>query len=176
MGFIRNYFRERALRSFRSRRPTGLVPIGQVRSASVLLDAESPGFAECQAAVSEFFRSRGIKGQFFFLDLRPLGKKELLTTSITNTFLRKDLDMFGIPAREKLDRLAQDEPDLLLSLTDRDDFPVECIVCRSTARFKVGRRQLRGNPFDLVVSDNGEEKVSQLRAFNEIIRFFEKIQ
>ena len=171
---LRQLFRARARKRLRSERPTGLLPLGQIRRATVIIDAEDSGFDESTRAVLAFFRRHGIKGQLIYLDLRKIGRQELLTTSITHTVLRRDLNWYGLPDRKKLALLG--EPDLLLSLTPRDDFPVECLVAHCPARFKAGRRQLAGKLFDLVVSDSGDSPAGGSATFQQISRFLEQIQ
>ena len=173
---IRNYLRARTRKRLRSPRETGLVPLGQIRSAVVLIDADDPSFDACKRAVDAFLRDRGIKGQLIYLDLRKIGKQEILTTSITHTILRRDLNGYGRPAAAKLELVREGEPDLLLCLSRRDDFPVECLAAHCPASFKVGRRQLPGPLFDLVVSDGPDTGADQARAFTEMIRFLDTIQ
>jgi hypothetical protein len=48
---------------------------------------------------------------------------------------------------------------------------VKCIP----ARFKIGRVQLPGSPFDLVVSDPAGQALSQLESFRSIRQMLEKI-
>lgn len=173
---VRNFFRARTRKRLRSPQETGILPLGQIRSAVVLIDADDPGFDACKRAVDAFFRDRGIKGQLIYLDLRKIGKQEILTTSITHTILRRDLNGYGRPAAAKLELVREGEPDLLLCLSRRDDFPVECLAAYCPARFKVGRRQFQGHLFDLVVSDGPDTGADAVRAFTEILRFLDKIQ
>ncbi|MBR5054500.1 MAG: hypothetical protein IKX07_02750, partial [Bacteroidales bacterium] len=78
---------------------------------------------------------------------------ERLITSITNTVLKKDLNFYGKPAREKLDLMLAAKPDLFISLINKDDYPIRYMATCCEAKFKIGRKQLPGNVFDLVITD-----------------------
>ena len=173
---IKEFFRRRSLRRHASTEPTGIVPLRDVRSAVAFIDVEDPSFDQCKNALLLFFRERGIKGEVFFFDFRKLSDGERLITSITTTVLRKDLNWFGKPSREKVDLLLQGEPDLFLSLLPKAGFPLSFMASCSRARFKVGREQLPGDIFDLVVKDAADRPLSQVEAFREIVKFLDKIQ
>ena len=46
----------------------------------------------------------------------------------------------------------------------------------SRARFKIGREQLPGNTFDLVIKDPADKQYSEAELFREIVKFFSKIR
>ena len=68
------------------------------------------------------------------------------------------------------------EPDLFISLIKKEEFPIEFMAKCSRARFKIGRRQLPGNTFDLVVSDSKERPVSQADLFRQILVYLDRIK
>ena len=173
---IQTLFRKRSLKKSASTRPTGLCPISRIRSAVTFIDVEDTSFDVCKKAIQALYRDNGIKGEIFFFDFRKIGDKERLITSITNTILKKDLNWYGKPAKEKVDLLLQGEPDLFISLINKDDFPIEFIAKTSTAHFKIGRRQLPGNTFDLVIKDPADKPYSEAEVFGEVVRFIDKIQ
>ena len=150
---IKVLLRKNALKRCESHEPSGITPLSRLRSAVVLIDVEDSSFDLCKREVMAFFRENGIKGEIFFFDFRKLTEGERLITSITNTILRKDLNWYGRPPKEKVDLLLEGEPDLFISLIDKDSFAIEYLAKCSHARFKAGRRQLSGDVFDLVVSD-----------------------
>ena len=170
---IKDWLRSRSLKKNRSAVPTGILPLGRVRTALVLVDVEDPSFDECKVAIQNFYRQNGIKGEIFFLDERKLIESERLITSITNTVLRKDIDSLGRPSKEKIDLINSLDADMLISLVDRDDFTLEYLCACCNARFKIGRRALPGDVLDMVFS--GEEGASQLDIFNSIIPWLQKI-
>ena len=50
------------------------------------------------------------------------------------------------------------------------------MVKASRAHFKVGRTQLPGNTFDLVIKDPSDKQYSEAELFREIVKFFDKIR
>ena len=170
-----DYLRRYALRKAASPEPTGLLPLASLRSAVVFIDVEDTSFDNCKKSLQAFFRDRGIKGEIFFIDFRRLNKEERLITSITNTILRKDLNWFGKPAREKVALMLEGEPDLFISLVPRPSYALEYLATASRARFKVGRQQLPGGVFDLVAQDPAGTVLSEDDAFKAIVKFMEKI-
>ena len=133
--FITDFLRNRALKKHRSQVRTNITPLKDIRTAVTVIDVEDTSFDNCKKDIMAFYRDNGIKGEIFFFDFRKIGDAERLITSITNTVLKKDLNFYGKPAREKLDLM------------------LEYMATCCEARFKIGRKQLPGNIFDLVITD-----------------------
>ena len=167
--------RRRSLRRNASKVPTGILPLSQVRRAVALIDVEDTSFDLCKNRILTFFRSHNIHIELFFLDFRRLGEGERLITSINGTILRKDLNWFGRPSDEKMRLLEMVEPDLLISAIRDKDFAYEYICAASSARFKVGRKQLPGKVFDIVLSEPDDRILSEADAFANLAAFLERI-
>lgn len=167
---LKEFFQRRSLRKCASRVPTGLLSLGKLRSAVVFIDVEDTTFDQCKNAVLSFFRDRGIKADIFFFDFRKLSKEERLITSITTTVLRKDLNWYGRPSREKVALMLSGEPDLFISLLAQPSFALEYMAASSHARFKVGRND--SPVFDLVFR---AESLSENDAFLEIVKLLDKV-
>lgn len=174
--FIKSYFRKRSLRKHSSTVPTGIVPLADIRSYVAIIDVEESTFDSCKTAIMNFFRAHNIKGCVFFQDFRKIGSEDRLITSIQTTITKKDLDWIGRPSRYKLNVLEEQAPDLFISLVKDPDFSIEYMARTSKARFKIGRSQLGGNIFDLVISDPAGKNVSQLECFSVIKSYLTKIQ
>ena len=173
---LKNLLRKSSLKKYASATPTGILPLEKIRSAVVLLDVEDTSFDTCKNDIMVFFRERGIMVDIYFVDFRKLTEGERLITSITGTVLKKDLNWFGRPSKEKIAQLIEPEPDMLISLFQKSDFPIEFMVKVSRARFKIGREQLPGDPFDLVIKDPAGKQYSEAELFREIVKFFSKIR
>lgn len=166
----------RSLRRNTSKVPTGILPLSQVRRAVALIDVEDTSFDHCKNIILTFFRRHGIHIEIFYLDFRRLGEGERLITSINGTILKKDLNWFGRPSDEKLRLLEMSEPDMLISAIREKDFAYQYIVASSPARFKVGRKQLPGNLFDIVLSEPDDKVLSEADAFANMAQLLEKIR
>jgi len=151
--FIIDFLRNRSLKKHGSQVHTNITPLKDIRTAVTFIDVEDTSFDECKKDIMAFYRENGIKGEIFFFDFRKIGEAERLITSITNTVLKKDLNFYGKPSREKLDLMLAASPDLFISLIAKDDYPIQYMATCSQAKFKIGRKQLPGNVFDLVVID-----------------------
>ena len=171
IDFLRKYSLKKTL----SPKPTGLMPLSSIQSAVAFIDVEDTSFDACKRELLNFYRDYGIRGEIFFIDFRKLINGERLITSITNTVLRKDLNWYGKPAKEKVALILQDEPDLLISLVPRASYALEYLVATCRARFKVGRQALPGNLFDLVVMDPADSIYSEEDAFRAIVKLMNKI-
>lgn len=167
---LKEFFQRRYLLRGASQVPTGLLPLGKVRSAAVFIDVEDTSFNQCKETVLSFFRDRGIKADIFFLDFRRLSKEERLITSITTTVLRKDLNWFGKPRREKVDLMLSGQPDLFLSLVSTPSYALEYMASCSRARFKAGRYD--APVFDLVFCAGN---LPEYDAFLEIVKILDKV-
>ena len=174
--FIKIFFRKNSLKKHSSTVPTGIVPLSEIRSYVAIIDVEEPSFDACKTAIMNFFRSHNIKGSVFFQDFRKIGSEDRLITSIQTTITKKDLDWIGRPSRYKLNVLEEQAPDLFISLVKNPDFAIEYMARTSKARFKIGRTQMSGNLFDLVISDPAGKEISQMDSFTVIKSYLTKIQ
>lgn len=150
---LKGLFRKRALKKYAGKTHTGFIPLNDIHTAVSVIDVEDTSFDSCKEAVLAFYREHDIKGEIFILDFRKKNPEERQITSITNTILKKDLSWYGKPSEEKVSSLNGRNPDLFISLVAGNDFPVEFIARSSPAKFKIGRTQLPGGTFDLVVAE-----------------------
>lgn len=151
--FIIDFLRNRALKKHGSKVHTDITPLKDIHTAVAFIDVEDTSFDACKKDIMAFYREHGIKGEIFFFDFRKIGSTERLITSITNTVLKKDLNFYGKPSKEKLSLMLEAKPDLFISLINKNDYPIRYMATCCEAKFKIGRKQLPGNVFDLVISD-----------------------
>lgn len=175
---IKNIVRRKRLKKYASDVETGLLPMSEIRTVSVVIDVEEPGFDELKDDIMAWGRTAGVKMNIYFLDFRRLGKDELLLTSITNTLLKKELDWVGMPDLGKIAPLMGAHSDLFISMVDNADFTIDFITRCTKARFKIGRHDYEGHPFDMVLT-GGEivDMRSEARQiFAAITNFITKIR
>ncbi len=173
---IRVFLRKRALLKYTSKTPTSILPLDEIRSAIAIIDVQDPYFDTCKGALMAFFRDNGIKGEIYFLDLRKIEKEERLFTSVSTTILLKDLNWYGRPSSEKIRLLTGSPTDALICLIPDTEFLTEFIAKCTTARYKIGRVQLPGNTFDLVISDPEDKPLSQRESFEAMKPFIKLIK
>ena len=173
---VKDMLRRQSLKKNASTEPTGFVPLEKIHSAVAFIDVEDTSYDECKLLIQAFFRENNMKGDIFFLDFKKLGDGERLITSITGTILKKDLNWFGRPSREKMDILLGCKTDLFISLLNNTDFPLEIMASASKAKFKIGRRQLPGNIFDMVISDPADKNLSEAESFLAMKSYLNRIQ
>lgn len=174
--FIQDFFRRRCLRRFASEVPTSITPLREIHSAVCFIDAVDTTFDKCKEDILAFFKKYGIKGDIFFFDFRKITGDDRLITSITTTVLKKDLSWIGRPSREKVNLMLGTQPDLFVSLIRSGDFPIEFMAKCSKARFKIGRVQLPGDTFDLVVADPEGKTCPEDEIFENITDYLKKIE
>lgn len=175
---IKRFFRDRKLRKFASEMPTGFLPLNEIRTVNVVVDVEEPGFDLLKEDVLSWGRAAGLKVNIYFFDFRKLGKDEILLTTIDKTLLRKGLDWLGTPNVAKLTSLFEEKSDLLISMIDNGDYPIEFLSKCAKARFKIGRCAFEGHAFDMVVTGAASEDLrsDSRRIFQEITEFLVKIK
>lgn len=71
---------------------------------------------------------------------------------------------------------AHKETQVLLSLVPDAGWRIEYAVHRSRARFKIGRKQLSDEPFDLVVSDPDGKSYRQVEVFARMMELLESLK
>lgn len=175
LGFYKKFLQRRSLRKDSSAVPTGLLPLSKIASMTVIMDAEKRDFEECKNDIAYFCRLHNIRFKIFVLNIERIDSGERLITSITNTILRKDLAWRGTFKEEKQHLLFASPSDMLVVLTECVQFPLEYLVKCSRSRFKVGRVQLPGEPYDLLVTDPTGTNCSQSEAFKTVKNILKKI-
>ena len=181
-GFIVNWLRRRRLRKDASDIPTGFLPLGKIKSANVVIDAQEPDFELLREDILSWGKACGIKVSIFFIDMHKPGKGELPSTSIQRTICRKELSWYGAPPADKVQLLMNDDADLFICMVDSSDFLVDYLCKCSHARFEVGRKEYPGHSFDMIIANNAaSDHRSELRSdsrevFACIQSFLKKIQ
>ncbi len=176
LEFVKNIFRKRSLKRHASSIPTGILPLTQIKSYVAIIDVEDTSYDTCKSAIMNYFRSMDIRGSVFFQDFRKIGSEDRLITSIQTTITKKDLDWIGRPSKYKLGVMEKEDPDLFISLIKEPEFAIEYLTKTSKARFKIGRKQMEGNLFDLVITDPAGKNISQLESWNAIKNYLGKIR
>ena len=149
-----------------------------ISTVNVIMDVEEPGFDLLKADIISWARQEGLNINIYFFDFRRLDKEELLITSIQTTIIKKELDWIGTPEISKVMGLMGEKSDLLISLIDNGDFPIDFISKCTKARFKIGRHDYPGHAFDMIISGS---QTADLRSdsrliFGAITEFLQKIQ
>lgn len=177
-GLIKNFIRKKRIAKYSSDVPTALLPMSQIRSAIVVIDVEEPGFDELKEDILAWGRATGVKVNLYFFDFRRLGKDELLLTSITNTLLRKELDWVGMPDPGKIAPLLEEQSDLFISMVDNSNFPIDFLTRCTKARFKIGRHDYDGHPFNMVLTggETADLRSEARQIFAAITEFITKIR
>lgn len=153
---------------------TGLEPLSNIRSAAVFIDANVPGAVPVINSVHEYFRSRDIKVQIIAI---TSGEMIFGESMYDATFIHKDdLNWYGKPIEGDEHPNLNLGEDLFLSLFPDNSYTVEYLARCSGARFKIGRKQISDNIYDLVISENGDFNLNQQQAFQAIMKFVEQIQ
>ena len=175
---IKNFFRKRRLRKVASKRPTGLLAMEKISSASFLLDAAEPDFDALKEDILAWCRTNNIKCSIYFLDLRKLNKDEMVLTSIQTTILRKELDWLGYPNEPTTRGLIEEECDLFISLVN-DFYPAVDYTSKcANARFKIGRTGYDGHIYDMIFSGcpNEDLRSDSRLIFKSMTEFITKIK
>lgn len=188
MGFIGNFFRKRRLKKYASKTETGFIPLSSAKDVTVILDAEDRSFQKCRRDVEKFFAGYGIRTRFIYADFRKFTRDIRPVTDAAETVFRRDSWIFGLPKMKKVRPMIAGKTDILISFPTDRRFILEFIIKSIDARFKIGRVQLEGEPFDMtVVSEEDQtaqrtkdaaqaEKIPQDKVFNTIRDFLPKIK
>ena len=175
---VLNIFRKRKLKKFASDVQTSLLKMSDIKTANVVIDVEEAGFDLLKEDILTWGRNNGIKVSIYFFDFRKLGTNELLLTSIQTTVIKRELNWFGMPPIEKVAPLIYENSDLFISLICNDRFPIRFVSNCSRARFKIGRYEYEGHPFNLIMSGStGADLRSDARQiFASATELLKKIQ
>lgn len=171
--FIKAIFRKRYLKRNSKSITTGLTSMEQVHTISIVIDASDNNIEKCISHINDYFNEKGIIAKIHYFNF---SKKSASDHTIENTITSNDVNWYGRPSKEILKKISEEKADIFISLIDNDKFPITCIAKSSTARFKIGRRQLYGKTLDLVIEDSPSEAFTQETAFDEIIKYINTIK
>lgn len=153
---------------------TGVIPLEEIKVTEVFLDADTSDAEDAVKYIYEYFGKKGKKVAVFSLSLGRGSEKKRIKGV---TYIRKkDLSWCDCTKLGRIHPCTNIEEDLFISLLPEDSFPVEFVARCSSARFKIGRKQLSGNVYDLVFSGTEVEAFNQIQAFGNIMDFIERIQ
>lgn len=174
---VKNFFRGRKIRKLSRAVRTGLRPLSDISSVNVIIDVEEVGYDILKEEIIVWGKALGKNLNIYYFDFRKLGKNELLLTSIQTTVARNDLNWFDMPEYSKVAALIEEPSDLLISLVDNSDFPIDFVSKCSAARFKIGRKAYPGHCFDMVCSGKQAEGLPSggHEVFQAITEFLNKI-
>ena len=156
---------------------TQIAPFESLRSAVILIDSTDPDWGQARIKASVFYKAYGIKGENWYIDLSKRDKDDPLATPLDKSILREDAKWKrGLPATERLGRLIEESPDILISLFGTMNPQVERIFSESKAKFKVARNLADPSLADILIEDTPEATLSQEDSLDYIIRCLKKIQ
>lgn len=98
---------------------------------------------------------------------------EAAAEKVKEYFALKGIQLIVVPVLPKKCIRAYRNTQVLLSLVPGCDWRLEYVVRRSRACFKIGREQLPGEPFDLVVSDPAGTHYPQTEVFARMMELVE---
>lgn len=136
-----------------------ILPLSKITCATVLMDASAPDAEATSGAVKQFFDYQNVRLRLY----KPSPR---------------DLNIAGCLKRSyRGEPLPASETELFISLLDNEDnFLSDYESSHSTAAFKVGRRQLSGNVFDMVITSPAGEVSSQSAVFAAVKDYLSKIR
>lgn len=197
MGLIAKSIRSHRLRKYSSTMQTGFTPLGSIRKALFIIDAEDPSWDKCRKEAEDFCSRHGIQSEILYSDFRKFSKEVQPRTEAGKTFRRKDIGLFKLPKMKKMrSTVLGMEPDLLVCLSPDRRFLMEFIAKAVKARFKIGRNVFSGEPYDLVIvpseHNDGDDRpaestgkaspeamdihVDQDKVLNKILSFLTKVE
>ena len=175
LNFIKSIGRKYALAGKeKDSSKTGIIPLERIRTAAVFLDADVPGSVNRVKQIYDYFNKKGISATVFAISL---GQQFFSEGMLKAVFIHKEnLSWCDCPKQGRRHPSLNVGEDLFISLLPVDSFPVEYAARCSGAQFKVGRKQLPGDVYDLVISEPAGVHVNQIQAFDNIMKFIEIIQ
>lgn len=152
----RNFFRRKRLKkdSFKDR--TGFVALKDIHTVAAVMDAGIPEFEKCRKNLEKFCRDHNISLTLLYVDMRKFKKDVQMVTELQETVIRKDLNWTGRPDASKTSAVLSKTYDLYICLVDSDSYCIEYISKCARARFKIGWKAFKGDPYDFVVSSSSD--------------------
>ena len=83
-----------------------------------------------------------------------------------------------MPDLSKIAPLMDEPSDLFISMVDNGNFPIDFVTRCTKARFKIGRREYDGHPFNMILSggETADLRSEARQIFAAITEFITKIR
>ena len=150
---FKNFFRKRRLRKDGSTIPSGFIPLDEIHSVAVIIDASEPGYDTCLGCIRNYCSRHRMSLSVLFMDFRKFSSKVRMTTDRASTVTRRDLNWFGRPDLRKAYIVTGKPVDLFICLANDSSYCTEYLSKAAKARFKIGRNTFEGDPFNLIVAE-----------------------
>jgi len=138
--------------------PTGIIPLGDIHSVTLIADGDEPGVEATIREAVRFFASLDIPAKVF-------------TTG------KENIGLLGRIRRKLRYRGGKVEPeDLLICLSGNSSYACRYEAVCSRSRFKIGRFQLSQEVFDVVFQDPEGKAFTQMEVFRTIADFLKSIK
>ena len=154
---VHKWKRHRALLKCASCIPTGLHPLSRFKTAAVFLDFEERDWEDSKALAEEFFGNHNIEVHFYYNDFSSANWYGRLKSSERNPDGICDEDLF-------------------ISLLNSTEFYIRFSASSSRAITKIGRVQLPGNVYDIIVNGADNEDSKQTDSLRTIFDILSKIK
>ena len=141
--FIKNIFRGKVINKTGNDIQTGLTPVSNLHSVTVLLDINDAREEGCLDRIRKYFKTRGMSCEIWFLDLNKKHKEGEESPDPERTITKKDLNWFDKPSRERINKISGENPELFISLVNNNSFTIAFITKSLPAKFKIGRASCR---------------------------------
>jgi len=96
--------------------------------------------------------------------------------TVKEYFASRGIQLILVPVMARKRIKVHKDTQVLLSLVPGANWQLEFVVRRSRAVFKIGRTQLEGEPFDMVVSDPEGTHFSQVEVFGRMMELLEGLK
>ena len=104
--FIKNIFRGKVINKTGNDIQTGLTPVSNLHSVTVLLDINDAREEGCLDRIRKYFKTRGMSCEIWFLDLNKKHKEGEESPDPERTITKKDLNWFDKPSRERTSKIS----------------------------------------------------------------------
>ncbi len=141
---------------------TEFLPLGDIRSAVVVVDGAAGKVEECVEQVEKFCKENKIALRLMYIDLRRYNSKTWPPSDPAKTLVKRDLNWYGRPNPLKVAQILSSPADLYVCLYVGEEYCVRYISSSVRARFKVGPSEYRNDPFNIVVSPAGTSDAEAL--------------
>lgn len=180
MGFVREFFVRRQLKSDGFKGERYSVALSRVKRCIILFDVLDAEFGKCTEIAEDFFRSHGIELKAFYLDMGKHGKDDIITTGVKTTILKRNLNIFGILPQEMIEELVSDPADIYICAANNTLPVTRCVNGIVPAPFCVGLADYPGSPFFMVFGNSDEDNIqvnfhNSAERLENILRYLEMV-
>jgi len=171
--FLKDRYRKRALSKFKlETRDAKFLSIGEIKSMGYIISLPQNNVSAIVKELSAIAKEYDMDIFGLTIDMSKKLEGAIISTKVTS-LIREDFNFYGLPDHLVMKPFVNKHYDLFIDFSSKYDFSTDYISKYVDSRFKIGKFNYDGNPYDFIIEmKNIEDNVAFLKS---IIQYLSSI-